>query len=113
MAWRLADDEDPHGVSTSVESLVLLAGEISKSVARVKDEVLLFGFEGEFSFENVEELAGVDVRVTDLAGHPGEQELFDDADPRGFDEVPAVGVGAVWTSPLVVLGGFCVDDGHG
>ena len=80
-----------------------------ESFTGVKDKVMVFDFEGEFSFEDEEKLARVDVGMAGLAG-AGRHEFFDDAEFGGTDEVPAVAVGALGASPLVMLGGFCADD---
>ena len=68
MAWGLTCDEDTHGLGASVDGLMLLAGGDLEAFARVEDEVVLVDFESEFSFEDVEELARVDVGVTGFAG---------------------------------------------
>ncbi len=109
MAWGLTGDEDSHLPCASVEGLMFLTGGDLNSIPWMKNEALIFDFEGELSFEYKEELTRADVGVADLRGS-GRQNLFDDAEFGCFDEVPAVGVGAVWTSPLVVLGGFYVGD---
>ena len=66
-------------------------------------------FEYEFSFEDEEKLASVNVGVPGLAG-VGRHEFFDDAEFGCFDEVPAVAVSCLGASPLVMLGRFCADD---
>ena len=83
-----------------------LAGEDFESFTTVKNEVVMLDFESEFSFEDVEKLACMDVGVARLAG-AGRHEFFDDAEFGRTDEVPAVAVGALRASPLVVFGGFC------
>jgi hypothetical protein len=88
---------------------MVLAGGDFESFAGVKDKVMMLYLESEFSFQHKKELARVDVRVANLAG-AGRHELFDDAELGRFDKVPAVAVGALWTSPFVVFGGFCADD---
>jgi hypothetical protein len=80
-----------------------------ESFSGVKDKVMMFYFEGQFSFEDEEKLTRVDVGVPGLVG-AGRHELFDDAEFRRFDEVPTVAVGALRTSPLVMLGRFYADD---
>lgn len=60
-------------------------------------------FEGQLSIQHVEELAGVRVVVAYLAG-AGWHEFFNDAEFGRFDEVPAVAVGALRASPLIVFG---------
>jgi hypothetical protein len=47
---------------------MLLAGGDLEAFAGVEDEVMPVDFESDFSFEDVEELACVDVGVTDFAG---------------------------------------------
>jgi hypothetical protein len=109
VAWGLAGDEEAASGCASVHSLMVLAGGDFEAFAGVKDEVVMLYFESEFPFEHKKELAGVDVGVTRFAG-AGRHELFDDAELGRFDKVPAVAVGALWASPLVVFGGFCADD---
>ncbi len=109
MAWGLAGNDDSRRPYASVEGLMLLARGDLNSVAWMKNETLIFDFEGELSFEDIEELARADVGVANLGGSRRD-ELFDDAEFGCFDEVPAGAVGAVRTSPLVVFGGFYVGD---
>jgi hypothetical protein len=80
-----------------------------ESFSGVKDEVMMLYFESEFSFEDEEKLARVNVGVPGLAG-AGRHELFDDAELGRFDEVPTVAVGSLRASPLVMLGRFYADD---
>jgi hypothetical protein len=68
VAWGLAGDEEAGGGCASVEGLMLLAGGDFEAFAGVEDDVVVVDFEGEFSFEDVEELTGVDVGVAGLAG---------------------------------------------
>ena len=91
---------------------MLLSGRDFQSFAGVKDKVVMFDFECEFSFEDEEKLTRVNVRVPGLAG-VGRHELFDDAEFGCFDEVPAVAVSCLRDSPLIVLGRFCADDFSG
>jgi hypothetical protein len=71
---------------------MLLARGDFESFASVEHEALVIDFEGEFSFEDEEELASVNVGVANLAG-AGWHEFFDDAEGGSFDEMPAVAVG--------------------
>ena len=80
-----------------------------EAFAWVEDEVVMFDFESQFSFQHEEKLACVNVGVTGFAG-AGRHELFDDAEFGRFDEVPAVAICSLRASPLVVVGGFCADD---
>jgi hypothetical protein len=57
--------------------MVLVGGDL-EAFAGVEDEVVVVDFEGEFSLEDIEELTGVDVGVTNF-GCAGWHELFDDA----------------------------------
>jgi hypothetical protein len=109
VAWGLAGDEEAGRGRASVNSLMVLAGGDFEAFAGVKDEVVMLYFESEFSFEHEEELACACVVVAYLAG-AGRHELFDDAELGRFDKVPAVAVGALWASPLVVFRVFCADD---
>ncbi len=68
VAWGLAGDEEAGGGCASVDGLMLLAGGDFDAFAGVEDDVVVVDFEGEFSFEDVEELMGVDVGVAGLAG---------------------------------------------
>jgi hypothetical protein len=111
MTWRLTGDEDSRGMGTSIHYLMLLAWRDLDSFACLKKKVVVIDFEGQLSLEDEEELARAGVGVTDLAG-AGRHELFDNAELGVFDEVPAVAVGSLWASPLVVLGRFDVDWRH-
>src|SRR5258708_33856473 len=91
VAWGLAGDEEAGGGCASVDGLMLLAGGDFEAFAGVEDDVVVVDFEGEFSFDDVEELMGVDVGVTGF-GCAGGHELFDDAEFGRTDEVPAVAV---------------------
>ena len=86
-----------------------LAWRYFESFTGLKDKVVMLYLEGQFSFEDVEKLARVDVEVTDFAG-AGRHEFFDDAESGSLDEVPAVAVGFLWASPLIVFRGFCADN---
>ena len=101
MARGLAGDEDSGGAIASVEGLMFLARGYFEAFTCLKNKFMIFDFEGELAFEDVEELACVAMRVTDFVCARW-NEFFDDAEFWCFDEVPAVAVG----SPLVVFGGF-------
>ena len=113
VAWWLTGDEDTHGLGASIDCLMALAWRYFESFTGLKNKVVMLYFESEFSFEHEEELACADVGMTNLAG-AGRHEFFDDAEFGSLDEVPAVAVGSLLASPLVVFGGFCADDlgGH-
>ena len=86
-----------------------LAGGDLDAFAGVEEEVVVLDLEGELAFEDVEELAGLEVVVAGFAGARGHC-FFDDVELGGSDEVPAVAV----VSPGVVLGVGGGDDfcGH-
>jgi hypothetical protein len=88
---------------------VRLAGRDFKSFAGLEDEVVMLDFEGEFSFEDEEELARAEVGVASFAG-AGRHELFDDAEFGSFHEMPTVTVGSVDAAPLIVFRGSRADD---
>jgi hypothetical protein len=81
---------------------MLLARRDFQPFTGLKDEVMMLDFEDQFSFEDEEKLASVDVKMSGLAG-AGRHEFFDDAELRRFDEVPTVTVGPLRPSPLVML----------
>ncbi|MGC1902841.1 MAG: hypothetical protein WA715_03385 [Candidatus Acidiferrum sp.] len=57
VAWKLTGDDHPHPVHTSVPCLMLLARRNLDSFTDMKNEVVMFDFEGQFAFQHVEELA--------------------------------------------------------
>ena len=77
--------------------------------AGLKDEAVLLHFNGQLSFKNVEELAGTEVKVSNLT-RAGWHELFNDAEIGCPDEMPAVARISLRTTPLVVLSGLRADD---
>lgn len=107
MAGRLAGDEKARGGVAAIDGLMRLAWRDFDSLSRVEDVVLVLDFERELAFEDVEELAGVDVMVARL-GCAGRHALFDDAEAGCADEVPAVAV----VAPGIVFGGVGAY-GHG
>ena len=109
MARGLAGDEDSGGFVAAVGGLMVLAGGDFDTFAGAENKIVMLNLESQLSFEDVEELAGANVGVADFAG-AGREELFDDAELGGFDEVPAVAGVSLRASPLVVFGGFCADD---
>lgn len=105
VARWLACDEDAGGGRTAIEDLMLLAGRDLDTCASLQDEVALLHFNGQFSFKNVEELAGSDVTVSNLTCARW-HEFFNDAEIGCSDEMPAVAA----FSPLVVFGGLRADN---
>jgi hypothetical protein len=61
MAWWLAGDQYPRRSGASIHCLVLLAWRDFESFSSLKNKVMMFHFEGQFSFQHEEELtrAGV------------------------------------------------------
>ena len=83
MAWGLAGDQDARGLGASIDGLMFLAGGDFQPFTGLENQVMMLDFEGEFSFENEEKLACVDVKMSGLTG-AGRHELFDDAELRRF-----------------------------
>jgi hypothetical protein len=102
VTWGLASDQHAHGPGASIHCLMLLARRDFQPFTGLKDEVMMLDFEDQFSFEDEEKLARVDVKMSGLAG-AGRHEFFDDAELRRFDEMPTVTVGPLRPSPLVML----------
>jgi hypothetical protein len=75
----------------------------------VKNEAVLLHINGQLSCENVEELARMEVEVLDLA-RTRRHKLFDDAEIWSPDEMPAVAVLPLGTTPFVMLGCSRADD---
>jgi hypothetical protein len=65
--------------------------------------------ECEFSFQDEEELACAEMGMGRLTC-AGRHELFDDAELGSFYEVPAITVGSLRASPLIVFRGFRAGD---
>ena len=86
-----------------------VAGSNLQSLARLQNKFTVLDFEGQFAFENVEELAGPNVGVPNLA-RTGRHEFLDDAELGCFDQVPAVAVNPLRASPLVMLSRFGADN---
>jgi len=103
VAGRLAGDEKASGGVAAIDGLMRFAWRDLDSLSCAEDVVLMLDFERELAFEDVEELARVDVMVARL-GCAGRHALFDDAEVGCTDEVPAVAV-----APGVVFGGGGVD----
>jgi hypothetical protein len=73
--------------------------------AFMENEIVIFDFHGQLAFENVEELAGVDVGMEGFLGTWG-HEFFDNAKFGRLDQVPAVAIGCLGASPFIVFGGL-------
>ena len=78
MACGLAGDEEVCRGRASIDGLMDLARGDFETFAGVEDKVVMLDFEGEFSFEDEEELACLNVEVACLAG-AGRHGFFDDA----------------------------------
>ena len=88
---------------------MLLPGRNLDSFAFLKNEDVIFDLHRQFAFENIEELAGADMRMAHLAG-PGRHELFDNTEVRSLNQVPSVAVSPLRTAPFIMFGGFDADD---
>jgi len=108
MAWRLTGDDHANRLGASIQRLMLLAWGNLDSFMRVKDKMMMFDFQGQLPFQNVEELACADVRMSGLAC-AGRHEFFDNAEVRCFDEMPAAAVGSLLAAPFVMLSRCCAD----
>jgi len=56
MAGRLAGDENPSRVLTSIEGLMCLSRRYFETLTSVEDKTVLLYFEGKLSLKNVEKL---------------------------------------------------------
>jgi hypothetical protein len=81
-------------------------------IPSAKNEIMMVDFQRQFAFKNQEELASMKVRMSRLARARGHQ-LFDHAEVRRLDQVPAIAVCSVRTSPLVMFSGSRVHDQSG
>jgi hypothetical protein len=109
MARRLAAYHDAHRVLAAVYCLVPLTSNDLNPFASTQQQLMTLDLEGQLSIQDEEELTSMNMRVTCLAG-TRRHELFDDAELGRFDEVPAITVRSVWTTPLVVFGRFGTDN---
>jgi hypothetical protein len=109
VAWRVTRDNYARRVRTSIEHPMTLAGRDLKASAGVKNEAVLLHVNGQLSRENVEELARMEVEVLDLTC-ARRHKLFDDAEIGCPDEMPAVAVLSLRTTPFVMLGRLRADD---
>ena len=104
MAGRLAGDQHAHTVFAAVHCLVPLSRSDLKALARAQSEVALFDFESQFSFEDIEELARMNMRMTDFA-RAGRHQFFNHAECGRLEQMPAVAVRSARTSPRLVFRG--------
>jgi hypothetical protein len=109
MAGRLTGNQHSHLSGAAIQRLMLLTWRDLDPFTSVKDEVVVFDFQGQLSFEHEEKLAGMDMGVAGLTG-TRRHKLFDDAEFAGLDEVPAVAIRPLRAAPFVVLGRFRTDD---
>jgi len=108
MARRLTGDDHADRICTSIQRLMLLAWGNLESLAWVKNKVMVFDFQSQFTFQNQEELARTDVPVSDLTCASG-HEFLDNAEVWRFNQVPAIAVSSVLSAPLVMFGRFYAD----
>jgi hypothetical protein len=108
VAWRLTCDDHADRIRTPIHRLMLLARGNLDSFAGVKNKVMMFNFQSQFTFQNEEKLARMDVRMSGLTC-AGRHEFFDDAEVLRFNEVPSIAVGSLLSAPFVVFGRFRAD----
>lgn len=101
MAGRLTGDQNAEGIRPFIGGLMLLAGRNFDAFPFFENKLVILDLHGQFAFEDIKKLAGLDVEMAAFAGRRG-HKFFDHAELRGFHQVPAV-AGA---SPVVVFGGF-------
>lgn len=105
MAWRLTGDKHANRFHTAIQRLVLLAWGNLDSFTCLKNKVVILDLQGQFTFQNEEELACMDVGVSDLTCSSG-HEFLDDAEVWRFNEVPTIAISSVLSTPLVVFSRF-------
>jgi hypothetical protein len=103
MAWWLTGDDHPERMRTFIQSLMPLARDNLDSFARFKRKVVIFDFQDQLTFENEEELARTNVGMSNLTRACG-HEFFDNAEVWRLDEVPAIAIRSVRSTPFVVFG---------
>jgi hypothetical protein len=103
MTWGLAGDNHTDRICTPVQRLMLLAWRNLDSFSLSKNKQMVFDFKSQFPFKNVEKLPRMDMCVPDLACSRG-HALFDNAQIRRLNKVPAIAVDAQWPTPFVMLG---------
>jgi hypothetical protein len=108
MAWWLTGDDHANRIFALIQRLMLLASGNFDSFMRVKDKMMMFDFQGQLPFQNVEELACMDVRMSGLTC-AGWHKFFDNAEVWRFDEVPAVAVSSLLPAPSVMFGRCYAD----
>lgn len=111
MTRRLTGDEKADAVLALVQCLMRLTGRDLDSLVRLNDELTMVQFKREFSLENEEKLAGPNVKVPDLL-RAWRREFFDDAEFPCLDEMPAVTLRPLRTSPCVMLGSLSANRLH-
>jgi hypothetical protein len=77
-----------------------------------KNKIIMFDFKRQFAFEDEEELTSIAVGMSRLTG-PWGHEFLDHAEVRRFDQMPAIAVCSMRTSPLVMLSGSRAHDQSG
>jgi hypothetical protein len=103
MAWRLTGDDHPHGMRTFIQRLMPLAWADLDAFPCFKNKIMMFDFQRQLALENEEELARMDVGMSSLT-RAGGHEFFDNAEVWRFDEVPAIAVSSLQSTPFVVFG---------
>jgi hypothetical protein len=91
MAWKLTGDKHANRFHTAIQRLVPLGWGNLDSFTCLKNKVVILDLQGQFTFQNEEELACMDVGVPDLNCSSG-HEFLDDAEVWRFNEVPTIGI---------------------
>ena len=106
--WLTCHDHS-HRLFTSVHSLMLLSRSDLQPLPCEKQEVMVFHFHRQFSFEYEEKLPSSDMKVT-LFLCSRRHQFFDNAQIGGLDQMPAIARVPTRTAPLVVFSGFSAND---
>ena len=75
----------------------------------MKYKFAIFYLNGQFTFQNVEELMRMMMRMPCFT-RTGRHELFDNTQMRCIDEAPAVAIGSARSSPFVMFCRLDADD---
>ena len=86
---------------------MLLAWGNLNSFTCLKNKVMILDLQGQFTFQNEEKLACMDVGVSDLTCSSG-HEFLDDAEVWRSNEVATIAISSVLSTPLVMFDRFYV-----
>jgi hypothetical protein len=108
MTWGLTGDNHAKRTPGFIQRLVLLSGGNLDSLTGNNNKVMMFNLKSQFAFQNEKELACMFVPMSSLPGTRG-HPFFDDAEFLGLNEMPAIAVSSLRTSPLIMFCRFYVD----